>query len=101
MGGPHAFWTGREQEWQLVDHDEDDATPEVKKLIDVGTERGTPYAFDCLLFKVKAVQDTKDDVRHPQKWLKKKLKILESFRREITDMKQFKVAKRHKKVDEE
>jgi hypothetical protein len=129
--GPHAFWTGREQEYQLVDHDEDPMTPMVKKLVDVGTERGGPYAFDCLhfqsrpqmcaefpsaqkncriacrtceqmlmLYKVKAVQNNKDDVNHPDKWIKKKLKILESFREEVTDMKQFKVAKRVKKFED-
>merc|ERR1712072_784718 len=129
--GPHAFWTGRETEWQKVDHDDDPATPEIKKLVDVGTERGGQYSFDCLhfqsrpqlcaefvdaqkncriacrtceqalmQFKVKAVQDTKDGVKHPQKWLKKKLKLMASFRNEITEMKQFKVAKRVKKFED-
>merc|ERR550514_1068929 len=111
--------------------DEGPSTPEVKKLLDVGTERGGQFSFDCLhfqsrpqlcaeyvdaqkncriacrtceqmlmQFKVKAVQEDKEGVKHPQKWLKKKLKLLESFRREITEMKQFKVAKRVKKFEE-
>lgn len=129
--GPNAFWSGRLVEWQKVDHDEDPSTPEVKKLVDVGSERGSQEAFDCLhfasrpqlcakypdaqkncriscrtceqaqmQFKVKAVQNNKEDVNHPEKWLKKKLKILASFRNEITELKQFKVARRVKKTED-
>jgi len=167
--GPHAFWTGRLTEYQIVDHDGDEGSPSavdgsinplrtpmpenapldtairdpegniiephggfttrVRKVVDVGTERKD--SFDCLYFasrpmkcgeftdarnecriscrtceqalmkyKVKAILDVKDDTRHPEKWLKRKLRLLSHFKNLITDQRRVKVAKRVKKTDD-
>jgi len=58
-----------------------------------------------MTFKVKAVTDSKDDffghaTRHPEKWLKKKLRFLNVFRNWVTESKMIKVAKRVKKDED-
>merc|ERR1711998_41624 len=99
--------TGRVQEWQVGDHDENPDTPDKRYLADVGTVRGGPTSFACLYFasrplkcaefvdaqkncriacrtceqalmtfKVKAISLDKSEARHPEKWLKKKLRFL-------------------------
>jgi len=56
-------------------------------------------------FKVKAVTDSKADfhghaVRHPEKWILKKLRFLNGFHNWITENKMIKVAKRVKKAED-
>jgi hypothetical protein len=58
-----------------------------------------------MTFKVKAVTDSKDDfhghaTRHPEKWIKKKLRFLNVFQNWITENKMIKVAKRVKKDED-
>jgi len=51
-------------------------------------------------YKVKAMLDTKADTNHPEKWLKKKLKLLVGFQNLVTDQRRVKVARRVKKAVE-
>jgi len=85
--GPNAWWLGKDQGSQpgesfdctyFASRPQQCAEyPEAREACRVSC-RTCEEAL--LAYKVKAIRETKDDVRHPDKWKKKLLKIREGFR---------------------
>jgi len=102
--GPNAWWVGQDEGTERGDSF--DCTYFASRPLKCADEPSAREncRISCrsceealLKYKVKAVMDKKDDTNHPEKWLKKKLKLLVGHQHLVTDQRRVKVARRVKK----
>jgi len=103
--GPNAWWTGIEQgslSVQSFDCLYFSSRPLACADYPDAKENCRVSCRTCedalMKYKVKAVIDDKSDTKHPEKWLKKKLRLLVGFQNLDTDLRRVKVARRVKKA---
>jgi len=103
--GPHAWWTGIDQ--GSARGESFDCTyfasrpmacadyPEARENCRVSCRTCEEALME---YKVKAIREDKDGVKHPDKWLKKKLIVKKGFQPTVVSQRRIKVPARVKKV---
>lgn len=103
--GPHAWWNGKAdgaERGDSYDCKYFESRPLKCAEFPEARENCRVSCRTCeealLKYKVKAISDSKADVKHPEKWLQKKLKVSVGYQYPVTEQRRVKVARRQKKA---